>query len=81
MVWLEPEGLDSSVIYPGGISCTMPAEMQEEMIHAISGFENAVILRYGNCSTTQIENENVTSNRFIVFVCRLRSGVRVHRSA
>ncbi|KAK7597887.1 hypothetical protein V9T40_010112 [Parthenolecanium corni] len=47
LVWLEPEGLNSSVIYPGGLSCTMPAEMQEQMIHAIAGLENAVLLRPG----------------------------------
>lgn len=47
LVWLEPESLNSSVIYPGGLSCTMPAEMQERMIHAIPGLENAVILRPG----------------------------------
>lgn len=46
-MWLEPEGLNSSVIYPGGLSCTMPAEMQEQMIHAIAGLENAVLLRPG----------------------------------
>lgn len=47
LVWLEPEGLNSSVIYPGGLSCTMPVEIQERMIHAIPGLENAVILRSG----------------------------------
>lgn len=42
-VWLEPEGLDSDLIYPQGLSCTLPAEKQEEMIHCIEGLENAKI--------------------------------------
>lgn len=40
-IWLEPEGLDSPLIYPGGLSCTLPAEKQEELIKHIPGLENA----------------------------------------
>ncbi|XKL67626.1 hypothetical protein PGB90_003117 [Kerria lacca] len=47
IVWLEPEGLDTSVIYPGGLSCTMSGEMQEQMIHAIPGLEKAILIRPG----------------------------------
>ncbi|XP_065208759.1 protein MTO1 homolog, mitochondrial [Planococcus citri] len=46
-VWLEPEGLNTDVIYPGGLSCTMPAEMQEQMIHSIKGLEKCTVLRPG----------------------------------
>lgn len=45
-IWLEPEGLDSPLIYPGGLSCTLPQEKQEELVKCIPGFENA---RLGNC--------------------------------
>lgn len=40
-IWLEPEGLDSPLIYPSGLSCTLPAEKQEELINCIPGLENA----------------------------------------
>lgn len=40
-IWLEPEGLDSSLIYPAGLSCTLPADQQEELIKHIPGLENA----------------------------------------
>ncbi|XP_012944437.1 protein MTO1 homolog, mitochondrial [Aplysia californica] len=46
-VWLEPEGLDSEVIYPQGMSCTMPEEHQLVMMRAIPGLENCRIVRPG----------------------------------
>lgn len=44
-IWLEPEGLDSPLIYPSGLSCTLPEEKQEELVKCIPGLENA---RLGN---------------------------------
>ncbi|KAL3268440.1 hypothetical protein HHI36_007551 [Cryptolaemus montrouzieri] len=46
-VWLEPEGLDSDIIYPNGLSCTLPEELQVDLIHTIPGLENAEIVRPG----------------------------------
>ncbi|KAH9394996.1 Mitochondrial Translation Optimization [Tyrophagus putrescentiae] len=46
-IWLEPEGLTSDVIYPNGISCTMEAEAQRELVNSIRGLEKAVMLRPG----------------------------------
>ncbi|XP_058807742.1 protein MTO1 homolog, mitochondrial isoform X2 [Phymastichus coffea] len=46
-IWLEPEGLDSPIIYPAGLSCTLPADKQEELVKSISGLENAKIVRPG----------------------------------
>ncbi|XP_043253832.1 protein MTO1 homolog, mitochondrial [Colletes gigas] len=46
-VWLEPEGLDSPITYPSGLSCTLPAEKQEELIKCIPGLENAKMLTPG----------------------------------
>ncbi|KAF8652580.1 hypothetical protein AX16_004333 [Volvariella volvacea WC 439] len=44
-VWLEPEGYDTDVIYPNGISCSMPEELQEDMMKTIPGLENVKMVR------------------------------------
>ncbi|KAF8871835.1 glucose inhibited division protein A-domain-containing protein [Infundibulicybe gibba] len=44
-VWLEPEGYDSNVIYPNGISCSLPEEVQEPMMRTIPGLENVKMVR------------------------------------
>ncbi|XP_052534973.1 protein MTO1 homolog, mitochondrial isoform X1 [Tympanuchus pallidicinctus] len=46
-VWLEPEGLESDVIYPQGLSMTLPPELQEQVIRSIPGLEKAKILQPG----------------------------------
>ncbi|KAJ8681361.1 hypothetical protein QAD02_017148 [Eretmocerus hayati] len=46
-IWLEPEGLDSSLIYPAGLSCTLPADEQEKLIKTIPALENAKMVRPG----------------------------------
>ncbi|KAL4253272.1 MnmG family protein [Pleurotus pulmonarius] len=44
-VWLEPEGYDSDVIYPNGISCSLPEELQEPMMRTIPGLEKVKMVR------------------------------------
>ncbi len=46
-IFLEPEGLDSDLIYPNGISTSLPPEVQEEFISKINGLENTKIVRHG----------------------------------
>ncbi|GAB1610410.1 protein MTO1 homolog, mitochondrial-like [Argonauta hians] len=46
-VWLEPEGLESTIVYPSGISCTMPEEYQTQLVNSIPGLENCLILQPG----------------------------------
>lgn len=46
-VWLEPEGIDSDLIYPQGLSVTLPAELQEKMITCIRGLEKAKMIQPG----------------------------------
>lgn len=46
-VFLEPEGLNSDLIYPNGISTSFGYEYQDMWIHTIKGLENAEIVRYG----------------------------------
>ena len=45
-IFLEPEGADTDEIYVQGLSTSLPAELQEEMVHTIAGLENARIMRY-----------------------------------
>ena len=46
-VWLEPEGFDTDVIYPNGISMTVPAAAQDAMLHTMTGLENVKMLQPG----------------------------------
>jgi tRNA uridine 5-carboxymethylaminomethyl modification enzyme len=46
-VFLEPESLDTNEIYCNGISTSLPADIQDEIVRRMPGCENAVILRYG----------------------------------
>ena len=40
-------GLSSELVYPQGLSCTMPAELQQEMVNLIHGLEKAVVAQPG----------------------------------
>ena len=46
-LFLEPEGLDSDLIYLNGFSTSLPAEIQSEAIKHVKGLENAEIVRPG----------------------------------
>ena len=45
-IFLEPEGLNTDVVYPNGISTSLPADVQEQFIHTMEGLEDVEILRY-----------------------------------
>ena len=42
-IFLEPEGLDDPLVYPNGISTSLPADVQAAMIASIEGLERAII--------------------------------------
>ncbi|CAL1702492.1 unnamed protein product [Somion occarium] len=44
-IWLEPEGYDSDLIYPNGLSCSMPEEVQIPLYRSVPGLENAVLVK------------------------------------
>ncbi|WP_183962312.1 tRNA uridine-5-carboxymethylaminomethyl(34) synthesis enzyme MnmG [Sagittula marina] len=46
-VFLEPEGLDTDVVYPNGISTSLPAEVQESYVRSMAGLEGVTILQPG----------------------------------
>jgi tRNA uridine 5-carboxymethylaminomethyl modification enzyme len=46
-IFLEPEGLDTRLVYPNGISTSLPADVQEAFVQTIDGLERAEIVRPG----------------------------------
>jgi tRNA uridine 5-carboxymethylaminomethyl modification enzyme len=46
-VFLEPEGLSTTEIYPNGISTSLPFDVQIEMVRSINGLSNANLVRPG----------------------------------
>uniref|UniRef100_A0A182WIU8 tRNA uridine 5-carboxymethylaminomethyl modification enzyme C-terminal subdomain domain-containing protein n=1 Tax=Anopheles minimus TaxID=112268 RepID=A0A182WIU8_9DIPT len=46
-IWLEPEGFDSELIYPNGLSCTLPADEQIKLVRCLQGLEQAEVVRPG----------------------------------
>ena len=45
-VILEPEDSEGKIIYPNGLSCSLPREVQEKMVRSIPGLENAEFINY-----------------------------------
>ena len=46
-IFLEPEGLDAREIYVNGFSTSLPRDVQVDLVHALPGLEDAVLLRPG----------------------------------
>ncbi|MBM3579768.1 MAG: tRNA uridine-5-carboxymethylaminomethyl(34) synthesis enzyme MnmG [Alphaproteobacteria bacterium] len=46
-IFLEPEGLDSDLVYPNGISTSLPADVQLEFLKTIPGLENCTVTQPG----------------------------------
>jgi tRNA uridine 5-carboxymethylaminomethyl modification enzyme len=46
-VFIEPEGGDNTEVYPGGLSTSLPLDVQKDYINSIEGLENAIITRPG----------------------------------
>jgi len=46
-VFLEPEGPDSPLVYPAGLSTSMPVDVQLEFLRTIPGLEHVEVVRFG----------------------------------
>jgi tRNA uridine 5-carboxymethylaminomethyl modification enzyme len=46
-IFLEPEGLDTHLIYPNGISTSLPLDLQELLVRSIEGLEHSRIVQPG----------------------------------
>ncbi len=46
-IFIEPEGLRTTEVYPNGISTSLPYDVQQNLVHSIVGFEKARITRPG----------------------------------
>ena len=46
-IFLEPEGIDSDIVYPNGISTSLPFDVQLEFVRRIRGLEHAQIVKPG----------------------------------
>ena len=46
-IFLEPEGLDDHLVYPNGISTSLPVDVQEQFVRSIPGLERVEIARPG----------------------------------
>ncbi|MCY7270921.1 MAG: tRNA uridine-5-carboxymethylaminomethyl(34) synthesis enzyme MnmG [Sphingomonas bacterium] len=46
-IFLEPEGLTTALVYPNGISTSLPTEVQQALVNSIAGLERCRIVRPG----------------------------------
>ncbi len=46
-IFIEPEGLDKDLVYPNGISTSLPSGVQKDFVESINGLENSEIEEFG----------------------------------
>jgi tRNA uridine 5-carboxymethylaminomethyl modification enzyme len=64
-IFLEPEGLDSDVVYPNGISTSLPADVQEAYVRSIRGLETRV-------SCSRVMPSNTITSTHAAWMTRLQ---------
>jgi len=46
-IFIEPEGINTDLVYPNGISTSLPIETQNRFVRTITGMEDSIITEYG----------------------------------
>ena len=46
-IFIEPEGINKDLIYPNGVSTSLPKQIQQDFIQSIKGMRDAIITEYG----------------------------------
>src|SRR3546814_2111043 len=55
-VFLEPEGLDDALVYPNGISTSLPPDVQAALVAGIAGLERAKIVVRSEERTSELQS-------------------------
>ena len=46
-IFIEPEGINKDLVYPNGVSTSLPKQIQQDFIQSIKGMRDAIITEYG----------------------------------
>ena len=65
-IFLEPEGLTTDVVYPNGISTSLPADVQDAFIHTMEGLEDVEILKFAYAIEYDYVDTQELDNRLAV---------------
>ena len=65
-LFLEPEGLTTPIVYPNGISTSLPTDAQEAMVRSIAGMERARIVQPGYAVEYDIVDPRALDHRLAV---------------
>lgn len=65
-IFLEPEGLTTDVVYPNGISTSLPADVQDTFIHTMEGLEDVEILKFAYAIEYDYVDPQELDNRLAV---------------
>ena len=65
-IFLEPEGLTTDVVYPNGISTSLPADVQDAFIHTMEGLEDVEILKFAYAIEYDYVDPQELDNRLAV---------------
>ena len=86
-IFLEPEGFDDPLVYPNGVSTSLPADLQQAFIRTIPGLENVVIVRpgyaieYDYVSPTQLHRNLMTRQIEGIFLAGQINGTTGYEEA